>query len=46
MKSIAKDAVTVVVLSVCTAAAVAVLFVVTYGLMALAGRFILSFEPS
>ena len=40
LKEIAKDAATVVVLLVCTVAAVAVLFVLTYGLMLLTGRFL------
>ena len=40
LKEIAKDAATVVVVLVCTVAAVAVLFVLTYGLMLLTGRFL------
>ena len=46
LKEIAKDAATVVMVLVCTVAGIAVLFVVTYGLMLLAGRFFLSFDPS
>lgn len=40
LKEIARDATTVVVLLVCTGAAVAVLFVVFYGVMGLAGWFL------
>ena len=42
LKEIAKDAATVVVVLCCTVAAVAILFVVTYGLMLLTGRFVSS----
>ena len=40
LREIAKDAATVVVLLVCTVAAVAVLLVLAYGLMVLTGRFL------
>ena len=46
LKETAKDAATAVVVLVCTVAGIAVLFVVTHGLMLLAGGFFLSSDPS